>query len=140
MPPNDINHEILSERRSDTPGHTAQALLWTMNNLLTWDAPHPKAGMHLLRSPETVRTVWASHGGAAGAEPALDPTREMIVGIFQDEGSYRRCPGIVSIRVENGRIHIGYRYAERPWKMKNPCSVVRVPLAQGEAVFSELIA
>ena len=51
---------LLPKREMDSPEGMAQALVWTMNNLLPWYVPAPIAGTYVFRSEE-IRTVSASH-------------------------------------------------------------------------------
>lgn len=127
--------ELLSERDQRTTEGVARGLVWAMDDLLTWEAEHPRAGMHVIRSRRELAELWIRHGGADGAIPDVDFEAQMVVAIFLDEGSYRRSPGIQRIDVVGNEIRIYYAFSERPWAMINPSSVVKVARADGHPVF-----
>jgi hypothetical protein len=136
----DANHprRLLPARSQNTPGQLAASIRWAMDDMLAWDVPAPHAGMVLLRTQDELASTWASHGGAPGNLPTIDFSRFMVAAIFLDAGSYHRCPGIRTIDHIDGRIIVSYAQTSRPWKMTNPCSVIRVPRADGAVEFREI--
>jgi hypothetical protein len=58
-----------------TPEGAAKTILWTMEYVLPWHAPHPKAGRHVIRSEHELAELWASHGGETAKLPHVDFAR-----------------------------------------------------------------
>ncbi len=119
----------------DLPEGMAEAILWTMNNLLPWHVPAPKTGTHVFRSQEDMAAVWASHGGAPDRISKVDFAQEMVIAIFVDAGSYTTAPTIRSIRVDGATIRVTCGMSTRPWEMTNPASVITLPQVDGDVVF-----
>lgn len=132
------DRSLLRPRLQDSPEAVAAGLLWALRDMLPWHVMHPKAGMHLIRTGEQLQRLWTSQGGEEGKLPVVDFSRSMVAAIFLDEGSYNRAPGIREVRIVGDRIQIRYAFSERPWKMMNPCSVIRMDRADGEADFVEI--
>jgi len=81
--------------------------------------------------------LWQKQGGAANEMPHVDFDTEMVAAIFLDEGSYEQAPGIQRIERVGNTVTIYYKFFETLWSMLNPCSVVKLPRADGESVFIE---
>jgi hypothetical protein len=79
-----MSGELLPQREVDNAEHIARALLWAMNDVLGWDAPHPQAG--LFRSSSRMSEVCQSHGGNDDKRPSIDFDRYMVSALFMVEG------------------------------------------------------
>jgi hypothetical protein len=64
--------DLLPKREMSSPEGVAQALIWTMSNVLPWHVPAPKAGAYVFRSEEEMAAVWASHSGTSDKMPKVD--------------------------------------------------------------------
>lgn len=125
---------LLPKRRMNSSEDTAEAILWTMNNLLPWHVPAPKAGTHVFRSRKDMAAVWASHGGTPDRMPKVDFAQEMVIAVFVDAGSYTTAPTIRSIRIDGATIRVTCGMSTRPWAMTNPASVIKLPQVDGDVV------
>src|SRR5689334_15836345 len=135
-----MSDELLPKRDFDTPEHAARALLWAMDDLLQWDAPHPKAGRYLFRSSTEMADVWRSHRGDHDKLPNIDFDRFMVLALFMDEGAYNEIVAPKSVRVNDRRIVVTLGKSSRSWKMINPASVIRLKRCDGEVVFQDSAA
>lgn len=129
---------LLSERTEDSAESVARGLTWAMADMLDWDTKHPRAGMHLFRHEQELASEWLLQGGETGKVPKVDFTKEMVVAIFMDEGSYQKAPGIKRVEQRGSEIRIFYAVSGRGWTMINPCSVIKLPRADGAPVFVEI--
>jgi hypothetical protein len=101
----------------------------------SWDAPHPLAGHHVLRSQQELSDLWVAHGGVAAEQPQVDFARHMVICVFVDEGEYEECPAIERIEESGGELAIHVGRFRRPWKMINPAAVLKVPRFDGACRF-----
>jgi hypothetical protein len=129
--------DLLPRHDAGTPEGQARQLLWTMSNVLSWHVPHPRAGTFVFRTAEDMAKVWAEHGGEPGKLPAVDFAQNMVVAVFEAEGSYREVRHVQRALQGDGKLWIVIGKSSRPWSMINPASVIVVSRADGEPVFLE---
>src|SRR5262245_49829044 len=91
------NEDRLPSFDKTTPEGTAKAILWTMDYFMSWDAPHPRSGNHVLRSQQELADLWTMQGGDTANEPHVDFSRHLVICVFVDEGEYEECPMIERI-------------------------------------------
>ena len=129
------SQNFLPEFDQTTPEGVAKALLWAMEGLIGWYAPHPKKGHYVFRSDDDLSAVWIAHGGNPGEEPRVDFTRSVVVGVFVDEGTYRQCPRVTSVERRGGELVVTIGWLHQNFDMVNPASVVRVAKFDGPVRF-----
>ncbi len=129
--------DLLPKRQMNSPEGAAEAILWTMTNVLPWHVPAPTAGTYIFRSEEDMAAVWVSHGGIPDKMPKVDFAQEMVIAVFVDAGSYTTAPTIRSIRTDGTTIHVACHLFTRPWAMTNPASVIKLPRMDGDVVFED---
>lgn len=117
---------------------TTQTILANLSDQVSWRVKHPREGKYLIRSERELMELLAQHGGADDDVPRVDFTKEMVVVITLDEGSYERAPQIEQIQQIGDEIRISYRFFARPWKMINPRAVIRIPRMEGTPIFVEV--
>jgi hypothetical protein len=114
---------------------TAKAILWTMESVLSWDAPHPHAGRHVLRSQKELAKLWTMHGGKTTDEPQVEFSRHIVICVFVDEGAYEEGPALERIQEEEGELTVYVGRFRRPWKMINPAVVLKIRRFDGPCHF-----
>jgi hypothetical protein len=130
-----MTKDLLPRERVDSVESVARRLAWAMNDLLSWDAPHPRAGTHLFRESAEMETVWRRHGGDPARMPSVDFAHHMVVALFEDEGEYTTARSIKRVVAAEGVLWIVTGTFSRPWPFQNPCSVIRIERMPGEPRF-----
>lgn len=115
---------------------TAKAVLWALDGLVGWFAPHPRQGNHVFQNDEDLLTVWLAHGGSPEERPRVDFSRFTVVAVFVDEGTYRECPKVVSAARRNGELVVTVGRLQATYEMINPASVVTIPRFDGSVRFA----
>jgi hypothetical protein len=111
---------------------------WGLHDIFRWGAPHPREGSHVFRSREEMARVWEEHGGEPGSMPEVDFDQHMVAAIFEAEGSHKVARAIQHVIPRGKKLYVIFARQVRPWPMKNPASLMRVPRAQGTPVFLDV--
>jgi len=123
---------------ADVDAENKREKRWGVHDIFRWGAPHPREGSHVFRSAEEMSRVWDEHGGVPGRMPEVDFDQHMLVAIFEAAGSHKVARAIQHVIPRGKTLYVIHAKQVRPWPMKNPASLVRVPRAAGKPIFLDV--